>query len=219
MSCLELPAGLRILLLNRNTGRRSSSRWAQGGIAAVTRIEDSAESHADDTLRAGAGLCDGDAVRLLVNDAPYRVEQLQAMGMAFDREGSGLATTLEAAHSHHRVLHVQDQTGKALVEILRSRWNSGPDCCIDAGCASQNSGSNSTAVVVYRCLTVRSCAGSVPERWFWPAAAVAICLQTPRIYLPVVKESPWLGKPVLPLRIRIRSSIQRHCDWRMPPAF
>ena len=121
MSCLELPAGLRILLLNRNTGRRSSSRWAQGGIAAVTRIEDSAESHADDTLRAGAGLCDGDAVRLLVNDAPYRVEQLQAMGMAFDREGSGLATTLEAAHSHHRVLHVQDQTGKALVEILRDQ--------------------------------------------------------------------------------------------------
>ena len=121
MTCLELPAGLRILLLNRNTGRRSSSRWAQGGIAAVTRIEDSAESHADDTLRAGADLCDGDAVRLLVNEAPHRVEQLQAMGMAFDREGSTLATTLEAAHSHHRVLHVQDQTGKALVEMLRDK--------------------------------------------------------------------------------------------------
>ncbi len=121
MSCLELPAGLRILLLNRNTGRRSSSRWAQGGIAAVTRTEDSAESHAADTLRAGADLCDGDAVRLLVNEAPHRVEQLQAMGMAFDREGSSLATTLEAAHSHHRVLHVQDQTGKALVEMLREQ--------------------------------------------------------------------------------------------------
>ena len=106
MTCLELSPGLRVLLLNRNTGRRSSSRWAQGGIAAVTRAEDSAESHAEDTLRAGAGLCDGDAVRLLVDEAPQRVEQLQAMGMAFDREGSALATTLEAAHSHHRVLPV-----------------------------------------------------------------------------------------------------------------
>ena len=65
MSCLELPPGLRVLLLNRNTGRRSSSRWAQGGIAAVTRSDDSAGSHAEDTIRAGAGLCDGDAVRQL----------------------------------------------------------------------------------------------------------------------------------------------------------
>jgi len=126
MTCLELPPGLRVLLLNRNTGRRSSSRWAQGGIAAVTRAEDSAESHAEDTLRAGAGLCDGDAVRLLVGEAPQRVEQLQAMGMAFDREGSALATTLEAAHSHHRVLHVQDRTGKALVETLREQVEQRP---------------------------------------------------------------------------------------------
>ena len=49
MTCLDLPAELKVLLLNRNTGRRSSSRWAQGGIAAVTRKEDSAESHAEDT--------------------------------------------------------------------------------------------------------------------------------------------------------------------------
>ena len=121
MSCLELPAGLRILLLNRNTGRRSSSRWAQGGIASVTRAEDSAASHAEDTHRAGAGLCDGDAVRMLVEDAPRCVARLQELGMAFDREGDNLATTLEAAHSHHRVLHVEDRTGRALVDVLRDR--------------------------------------------------------------------------------------------------
>ena len=121
MSCLELPNHLSVLLLNRNTGRRSSSRWAQGGIAAVTRAEDSAGSHAEDTKRAGAGLCDGDAVRLLVDQAPRVVERLQSLGMAFDRDGAGLATTLEAAHSHHRVLHVQDRTGKALVEVLQER--------------------------------------------------------------------------------------------------
>ncbi len=121
MSCLELPKDLSVLLLNRNTGRRSSSRWAQGGIAAVTRAEDSAGSHAEDTRRAGAGLCDGDAVRLLVERAPHVVERLQSLGMAFDRDGADLATTLEAAHSHHRVLHVQDRTGKALVEVLQDR--------------------------------------------------------------------------------------------------
>ena len=122
MTCLELPEGLKILLLNRNTSRRSSSRWAQGGIASVTRPDDSAGSHASDTLKAGAGLCDGDAVRLLVDQAPQCVDRLLQIGMAFDRNSDGsLATTLEAAHSHHRVLHVQDQTGRALVDVLRER--------------------------------------------------------------------------------------------------
>ena len=121
MTCLELPAGLNVLLLNRNTGRRSSSRWAQGGIAAVTRLDDSIASHADDTRRAGNGLCDEDAVSLLVEEAPRAVERLQKLGMAFDRDGDRLATTLEAAHSHRRVLHVQDRTGLALVDVLRER--------------------------------------------------------------------------------------------------
>ena len=126
MTCLDLPAELKVLLLNRNTGRRSSSRWAQGGIAAVTRKEDSAASHAEDTVLAGAGLCDGDAVRLLVQEAPHCVVRLEQLGMAFDRDQDGLATTLEAAHSHRRVLHVQDRTGRALVDVLRDRVEQRP---------------------------------------------------------------------------------------------
>ena len=126
MTCLDLPPELKVLLLNRNTGRRSSSRWAQGGIAAVTRKEDSANSHAEDTVLAGAGLCDGDAVRLLVQEAPHCVERLEQLGMAFDRDQDGLATTLEAAHSHRRVLHVQDRTGRALVDVLRDRVEQRP---------------------------------------------------------------------------------------------
>jgi L-aspartate oxidase len=55
MSCLELPAGLRVLLLSKDAAPRSASRWAQGGIAAVTRPEDSFASHREDTLRAGGG--------------------------------------------------------------------------------------------------------------------------------------------------------------------
>ena len=65
MTCLELPDHLNVLLVNRNTSKRSASRWAQGGIAAVTRTEDSLESHLEDTVRAGAGLCDIDAVKVL----------------------------------------------------------------------------------------------------------------------------------------------------------
>ncbi|WP_114994355.1 L-aspartate oxidase [Synechococcus sp. UW179A] len=127
MTCLELPVGLRVLLVNRNTSRRSSSRWAQGGIASVTRRDDNSGSHATDTIHAGAGLCDGDSVRLLVEQAPQCVDRLLELGMDFDRNNDGsLATTLEAAHSHHRVLHVQDRTGHALVDVLRQHAEQRP---------------------------------------------------------------------------------------------
>jgi L-aspartate oxidase len=118
MSCLELPTDLRVLLLSKSAAPRSASRWAQGGIAAVTRPEDSLASHEEDTLRAGAGLCEPAAVRLLVSQAPACVERLVALGMDFDRHGDHLSTTLEAAHSHRRVLHAQDRTGGALVDAL-----------------------------------------------------------------------------------------------------
>ncbi len=127
MTCLELPDGLRVLLVNRNTSRRSSSRWAQGGIASVTRRDDNSGSHATDTIQAGAGLCDGDSVRFLVEKAPQCVDRLLQLGMDFDRNSDGsLATTLEAAHSHHRVLHVQDRTGHALVDVLRQHAEQRP---------------------------------------------------------------------------------------------
>ena len=118
MTCLELPAELRVLLLSKDSKPRSASRWAQGGIAAVTRPEDSAASHVSDTLKAGAGLCDPAAVSLLVQEAPGCVQRLLDLGMAFDRSGTDLSTTLEAAHSHRRVLHAQDRTGGALVDAL-----------------------------------------------------------------------------------------------------
>ncbi len=118
MACLELPAPLRVLLLSKERKPRSASRWAQGGIAAVTAPNDSFASHVADTLAAGAGLCNPEAVELLVHEAPDCVRRLLALGMAFDRDGQGLSTTLEAAHSHRRVLHAQDRTGGALVDAL-----------------------------------------------------------------------------------------------------
>jgi len=121
MAALELPAELRVLLLSKDHAPRSSSRWAQGGIAAVTNADDSFASHRDDTLRAGGGLCDPPAVELLVREAPACVERLLELGMDFDRHNGGLSTTLEAAHSHRRVLHAQDRTGGALVDALERR--------------------------------------------------------------------------------------------------
>ena len=118
MTCLELPSNLKVLLLNRNTSKASSSRWAQGGIASVVRPDDSFDLHAADTLKAGDGLCDFKAVEMLVREAPGCVNRLQNLGMIFDQNCDQLATTLEAAHSRRRVLHVKDRTGRALVEVL-----------------------------------------------------------------------------------------------------
>ena len=121
MSSLELPSNFKTLLLNRNTSKRSSSRWAQGGMAAVTRIEDSEDIHANDTIKAGAGLCDSEAVQMFVQSAPRLVDRLLKLGMEFDRTSGKLSTTLEAAHTHRRVLHVKDRTGKALVDVLNEQ--------------------------------------------------------------------------------------------------
>lgn len=126
MTCLELPEGLRVLLLSKKLNPRSASRWAQGGIAAVTRSEDSFDSHIADTITAGAGLCDQPAVELLVRQAPACVARLLELGMAFDRQDGNLSTTLEAAHSHRRVLHAQDRTGGALVDALERQLQSRP---------------------------------------------------------------------------------------------
>ncbi len=124
MASLELPENLNVLLLNRNTSKVSSSRWAQGGIASVIRPDDSFELHIDDTLKAGDGLCDIKAVEMLVREAPSCVEDLQRLGMTFDKNLDQLSTTLEAAHSCRRVLHVKDRTGRALVEVLEDHVES-----------------------------------------------------------------------------------------------
>ena len=124
MASLELPENLNVLLLNRNTSKVSSSRWAQGGIASVIRPDDSFELHIEDTLKAGDGLCDKKAVEMLVREAPSCVNNLQMLGMTFDRNLDQLSTTLEAAHSCRRVLHVKDRTGRALVEVLEDHVES-----------------------------------------------------------------------------------------------
>ncbi len=120
-TALCLPEHLHVGLINKNILPVSASDWAQGGIAAAIAPEDSAALHVQDTLAAGAGLCDLEAVQFLVEEAAACIDSLVKMGVAFDRTGPDLALTLEAAHSRRRVLHSADTTGKAVVSTLTAK--------------------------------------------------------------------------------------------------
>lgn len=117
-SALCLSAQLKVGLITKDNLSVSASDWAQGGIAAALSSEDSPTLHVADTLRAGAGLCEPEAVELLVEEARTCIEALVDLGVAFDRSGDQLAMTLEAAHSRKRVLHAADTTGHAIVSTL-----------------------------------------------------------------------------------------------------
>ncbi|VEP14979.1 L-aspartate oxidase [Hyella patelloides LEGE 07179] len=117
-AALCLNSRYRIGLVTKDELKTGASDWAQGGIAAAINPEDSPQFHLEDTLKAGAGLCDRDAVQFLVENAKDAINSLVDMGVAFDRKGKNLAMTLEAAHSRPRVLHAADTTGRAIVSIL-----------------------------------------------------------------------------------------------------
>jgi L-aspartate oxidase len=111
-------AGLRVGVLTKAELSQSATRWAQGGVAAVLGgDEDSTDLHLADTLAAGAGLCDTDAVRALVDEGPSRVNELIAMGAVFDRQpGGALDLAREGGHSTARVVHAGGAATGAEVE-------------------------------------------------------------------------------------------------------
>ena len=120
-TALCLKEHLQVGLINKNILPVSASDWAQGGIAAAIAPEDSVALHVQDTLAAGAGICDLEAVKFLVEEASACIDSLVKMGVAFDRAGPDLALTLEAAHSRRRVLHAADTTGKAVIATLTAK--------------------------------------------------------------------------------------------------
>jgi L-aspartate oxidase len=99
--------GMRVGVLTKAELHQATTRWAQGGVAAVLADDpDSTDLHLADTLAAGAGLCDPDAVRVLVNEGPARVNELIALGAIFDRDSQGeLLLAREGGHSYARVVH------------------------------------------------------------------------------------------------------------------
>ncbi len=120
-SALCLPSSLQVAIVTKDEIKTGSSNWAQGGVAAAIAPEDSPQFHLEDTIKAGAGLCDSSAVEFLVENAATSIESLLKIGVAFDRHGKNLATTREAAHSHSRVLHSADTTGKSIINTLAAR--------------------------------------------------------------------------------------------------
>jgi L-aspartate oxidase len=125
---LRLPPTWRVALLTKGALGESNTRYAQGGLSAAIGADDSPELHEADTLAAGAGLCDPDAVRRLVDGAPEAVDWLLNVGTHFDRDDTTGEILLgrEAAHSRRRVLHAGgDATGaeieRALVAAVRNR--------------------------------------------------------------------------------------------------
>jgi L-aspartate oxidase len=120
-------SGLRVGVLTKGELEQSATRWAQGGVAAVLADdEDSTDLHLADTLAAGAGLCDVDAVRILVDEGPTRVTELIALGAVFDLDEDGqLQLAREGGHSRARVVHAGGAaTGmeieRALVEATQT---------------------------------------------------------------------------------------------------
>ena len=117
---------MRVGVLTKAELQQSTTRWAQGGVAAVLGGDpDSTDLHLADTLAAGAGLCDLDAVRVLVDEGPARVNELIAMGAMFDQDERGeYLLAREGGHSHARILHAGGaatgiEVERALVDAVR----------------------------------------------------------------------------------------------------
>ena len=113
-------AGLSVAVVTKVEVDDGSTRWAQGGIAAVLSASDTPAAHARDTEVAGVGLCDGDAVQALVTEGPARLQQLISWGAAFDRDPTGrLLLTREGGHSTDRIVHAGgDATGAEVQRAL-----------------------------------------------------------------------------------------------------
>jgi L-aspartate oxidase len=115
----ELARGGRVIVLTKDRLDESNTEYAQGGVAVALSDDDEISLHVEDTLRAGAGLCDEKAVRVLIEEGPRYITELIAWGAQFDRQGGGLAFTQEAAHSRRRILHARgDSTGREIVRAL-----------------------------------------------------------------------------------------------------
>src|SRR5271169_1152649 len=119
-AAIELAPAGRVTVLAKREVTDSNTQFAQGGIAAALSDEDEISLHLQDTLNAGDGLCNLQAAKALVEDAPGRIEELIQWGTEFDRQGTKLTFGREGAHSRNRILHAHgDSTGR---EILRALY-------------------------------------------------------------------------------------------------
>ncbi|KIQ28772.1 L-aspartate oxidase [Variovorax paradoxus] len=126
-AALHLAPKHRVAVLTKRALNDGSSAWAQGGIAAVLAAGDSFDAHVEDTLVAGAGLCDPEATRFVVEHAPEAIGWLRELGVPFSEEGGDLHLTREGGHSQRRIVHVTDATGAAVQQVLIERVRRTPN--------------------------------------------------------------------------------------------
>lgn len=104
-----------------------ASAWAQGGIAAAIGHDDTVALHSADTIAAGAGLCDSNAVARIIAGGPWAIEKLLTLGAKFDHDGTGgMALGLEAAHQRRRIIHSRDATGAEVMRVLQAAVRATP---------------------------------------------------------------------------------------------
>ena len=126
-AAVELAPKGSVIVLTKDIFTESSTGYAQGGIAAALSDEDEVCIHYEDTINAGDGLCNEEAVRILVEEGPGFILELISWGAEFDKEGSKLDFTREAAHSRKRILHSHgDSTGKELERVLINKVRTFP---------------------------------------------------------------------------------------------
>ncbi|MDP1658689.1 MAG: L-aspartate oxidase [Methylotenera sp.] len=126
---LRTAADKKVCLVSKRSINDTASDWAQGGIAAVLNDDDSIENHIQDTLIAGAGLCDQAVTKLVAEHAKEAVEWLIEQGVGFtrDQDNSGYHLTREGGHSHRRIIHAADTTGHAVQMTLSDKVKQHPN--------------------------------------------------------------------------------------------
>jgi L-aspartate oxidase len=121
-SVLNLPPDCTVSVISKGELRSGSTNDAQGGVAAALDEADSPEQHAEDTLKAGCGLCNEETVRIVTREGPRRIRDMMQLGVEFDRRGDEIALTREGGHSTARILHADgDATGRAIQDVLADR--------------------------------------------------------------------------------------------------
>ena len=124
-----------VILLSKTEINDTNTRYAQGGIASVMYKPDSFEKHISDTIVAGSGFCNESVVRMVIEEAPERIEELINIGVGFDRGSDGkFDLAREGGHSEHRVLHHKDKTGEAIQLVLAEKVKSHPGIEVRENC-------------------------------------------------------------------------------------
>ncbi len=127
---LKLADKQKVAIITKKALLDGASAWAQGGIAAVLSSDDSLDEHIQDTMVAGAGLCDQETTRFVVEHGAAAIDWLIAQGVPFTRDAgsdSGYHLTREGGHSHRRIIHAADATGRAVQETIAAKVQAHPN--------------------------------------------------------------------------------------------